>query len=85
MCSNVPEYRDPNFLVSNRNRKEFIREFIQYLNSIRTKSSSLLCKQYAPVFEALNHADISSRGEAQEDQLGQILVDVQEEGQQAED
>ena len=85
VCSNVPEYRDPNFLVSNRDRKEFITEFIQYLISIRTKSSSLLCKQYAPVFQALNHAAVSSRVEAQEDQLGQILVDIQEEGQQVED
>ena len=42
------------------------------------KSSSLLREQYAPVFEVLNHAAVSSRGEMHEDQLVQMLVDMQE-------
>ena len=78
VCSNVPEYQEPKCFVSSGDPKEFITEFIQYLVSISTKSSSLLREQYAPVFEALNHAAVSSRGETHEDQLAQILVDIQE-------
>ena len=74
VCSNVPEYQEQKCFIS----KEFITEFIEYLVSIRTKSSSLLQEQYAPVFEALNHAAVSSRGETHEDQLAEMLVDMQE-------
>ena len=37
------------------------------------------------MFEALNHAAVSNRGQTHEDQLVQILVDIQEEGEQDED
>ena len=37
------------------------------------------------MFEALNQASLANLGETHEDQLAQILVDIQEEGQQAED
>ena len=67
--TNVPEYQEPKCFVSNGDPKEMITEFIEYLVSISTKSSSLLQEQYAPVFEALNHAAVSSRGETHEDQL----------------
>ena len=43
VCSNVPDYQEPKCFVSNGDPKEFIEEFIQYLVSISTKSSSLLC------------------------------------------
>ena len=63
--------------MSSGDPKEFITEFTQYLVSISTKSSSLVREQYTPVFEALNHAAVSSRGETREDQLTQMLVDMQ--------
>ena len=37
------------------------------------------------MFEALHHAAVSNRGQTHEDQLAQILVDIQEEGEQDED
>ena len=40
--SNVPEYQEPKCFVSNGDPNAFIEEFIQYLVSISTKSSSLL-------------------------------------------
>ena len=59
VCSNVPEYQEPKCFVSSGDAKEFITEFIQYLVSISTKSSSLLQENYAPVFEALNNAAVA--------------------------
>ena len=78
VCSNVPEYQESKCFMSSGNPKEFITEFIQYLVSISTKSSSLLREQYAPVFEALNNAAVFSRGETNEDHLAQMLVDMQD-------
>ena len=78
VCSNVPEYQEPKCFVSNGDPKEFIEEFIQYLVSISTKSSSLLQQQFAEVFEALNNAAVFNRGETHEDQLAQMLVNMQE-------
>ena len=78
VCSNVPKYQEPKCFVSNGDPKEFIEEFIQYLVSISTKSSSLLQEQFAEVFEALNNAAVFSRGETHEDQLAQMLVDMQD-------
>ena len=81
VCSNVPGYQAPKCFVSNGDPKEFITEFIQYLNKISLKSSSLLREQYANVFEALKTVRAP---ETRDDQLAQILVDIQEESQQAE-
>ena len=81
VCSNVPGYQAPKCFVSNGDSKEFITEFIQYLNKISLKSSSLLREQYADVFEALKTVRAP---ETRDDQLAQILVDIQEESQQAE-
>ena len=78
VCSNVPEYQEPKCFVSGGDPKEFITEFIQYLVSISTKSSSLLREKYAPVFEALNDAAVFSRGETNEDEQAQMLVDMQD-------
>ena len=78
VCSNVPEYQEPKCFVSSGDPKEFITEFIQYLVSISTKSSSLLREKYAPVFEALNDAAVFSRGETNEDEQAQMLVDMQD-------
>ena len=64
--------------VSSGDPKEFITEFIQYLVSISTKSSSLLGEQYAPVFEALETARGPTNKETREDWLAQTLVDMQE-------
>ena len=74
VCSNVPE---PKCFMSNGYPKVFITEFIQYSVSISTKSFSLLCEQYAPVFETLNRVAVSKRGQNHENQLAQILVDIQ--------
>ena len=78
VSSNVPEYQEPKCFVSSGDLNAFITEFLQYLVSISPKSSSLLQQQYAPVFEALNNAAVSSRGETREDQLAQTLVDIQD-------
>ena len=78
VCSNVPEYQEPKCFVSNGDPKEFIEEFIQYLVSISTKSSSLLQDQFAEVFEVLNNTAVFNRGETNEDRLAQTLVDMQE-------
>ena len=77
VCSNVPEYQEPKCFVSSGDPKEFITEFIQYLVSISTKSSSLLREQYAEVFEALETARGSTNKETHEDRLAQTLVDMQ--------
>ena len=84
VCSNVPEYQEPKCFVSSGDPKEFITEFIQYLMSISTKSSSLLRERYADVFEALKIARGPTNNETHEDRLVQTLVDIQEEGEQAE-
>ena len=64
--------------MSNGDPKEFVTEFIQYLVSNSTKSSSLLRDQYTPVFEALNKPAVFSRSEMNEDRLAQMLVDMQD-------
>ena len=74
----MPEYQEPKCFVSSGDPKEFITEFIQYLVSISTKSSSLLREQYAPVFEVLNNAAVFSRGETNEDEQAQMLGDMQD-------
>ena len=51
---------------------------MQYLTTISSKSSSLLCQQYAEVFEALKWESVPSRGVTEDDQLAQILVHIQE-------
>ena len=81
VCSNVPGYQAPKCFVPNGDPNEFISEFIQYLTKISLKSSSLLHEQYADVFEALKTVRAP---ETRDDQLAQILVDIQEESQQAE-
>ena len=77
VCSNVPEYQELKCFMSTGYPKEFITEFIRYLVSISTKRSSLLCEQYAPVFETLNRVAVSKRGQTHENQVAQILVDIQ--------
>ena len=84
ICSNVPGCQAPKSFVSNGDPSVFITEFVQYLISISTKSYSLLCDQFAPVFEALKQESVHSRGATEDDQPAQILVDILEESQQAE-
>ena len=81
VCSNVSGYQEPKCFVSNGDPNEFITELIQYLTKISRKSSSLLREQYADVFEALKTVRAP---ETRDDKLAQILVDIQEESQQAE-
>ena len=78
VCNSTTEYQEPKCFMPSGDPKEFVTEFIQYLGSISTKSSSLLREQYARVFEALNSAAVSSHDETHEDRLAQTLVDVQE-------
>ena len=82
VCSNVPSFEDPKCFVSNGDPNVFIREFMQYLVSISTKSASILREQFAPVFEALKQ--VPNLDDSTEDRLAQILVDIQEGSQQAE-
>lgn len=80
-CSNVPGYQSPKCFVTDGDPKGLITEFIQYLISISTKSSSLLRQQYTEVFEALKTARTLNNSESH--QLAQILVGIQG-GQQTE-
>ena len=78
VCRNVPGYETPKCFVPNGDPSVFITKFVQYLISISTKSYSLLCDQFAHVFEALKQESVPSRGVTEDDQLAQILVDIQE-------
>ena len=78
VCSNVPEYQEPKCFVSSGYSKEFITEFIQFLVSISTESSSLLREKFGEVFEALETARGPTNNETREDRLAQTLVDMQE-------
>lgn len=77
----MPGYQAPKCFVTDGDPKGLITEFIQYLISISTKSSSLLRQQYTDVVEALKTARTLNNSESH--QLAQILVYVQE-GQQTE-
>ena len=78
VCSNVPGYQAPKCFVSEGDSDLLLKEFVQYLTTISTKSSSLLRQRYAEVFEALETARGPNNSESHEDRLGQILVDIQE-------
>ena len=77
----MPGYQVPKCFVTDGDPKGLITQFIQYLISISTKSSSRLRQQYTEVFEALKTARALKNSESQK--LAQILVYVQE-GQQTE-
>ena len=77
----MPGYQAPKCFVTDGHPKGLTTEFIQYLISISTKSSSLLRQQHTEVFEALKTARTLSNSESH--QLAQILVGIQE-GQQTE-
>ena len=79
VCSNVPGYETPKCFVTDGDANGLMSEFIQYLVSISTKSSTLLREQYADVFEALK----TESRESHEDRLAQMLIELQE-GQQTE-
>ena len=81
VCRNVPGYQAPKCFVTDGDPKALITEFVQYLISISTKSSSLLRQQYTEVSEALKTARALNNSESH--QLAQMLVDIQE-GQQTE-
>ena len=76
--SNVPGYQAPKCFVSEGDSDLLLEEFVQYLTTISTKSSSLLRQRYAGVFEALETARGPNNTESYEDLLAQILVDIQE-------
>ena len=78
VCSNVPGYITPKCFVSEGDSDLLLKEFVQYLTTISTKSSSLLRQRYAEVFEALETARGPNNSESHEDRLAQILVDIQE-------
>ena len=78
VCSNVPGYQAPRCFVSEGDSDLLLEEFVQYLTTISTKSSSLLRQRYAEVFEALETARGPNNSESHEDRLAQILVDIQE-------
>ena len=71
-----PSIKNRNVLCLTVTPKSLLQSLFSTWVSISMKSSSLLREQYA-VFEVLNHAAVSSRGETHEDQLAQTLVDIQ--------
>ena len=78
VCSNVPGYQAPRCFVSEGDSDLLLEEFVQYLTTITTKSSSLLRQKYAQVFEAVETARGTNNSESHEHLLAQILVDIQE-------
>ena len=78
VCSSVPDYEELKCFVSEGDSDLLLEEFVQYLTTISSKRSSLLCQQYAEVFEALKRESVPSRGITEDDQLAQILVHIQE-------
>ena len=74
----MPGYQAPRCFVSEGDSDLLLEEFVQYLTTISTKSSSLLRQRYARVFEALETARGPNNTESYEDLLAQILVDIQE-------
>ena len=74
----MPGYQAPRCFVSEGDSDLLLEEFVQYLTTISTKSSSLLRQRYAGVFEALETARGPNNTESYEDLLAQILVDIQE-------
>ena len=78
VCSSVPDYEELKCFVSEGDSDLLHEEFVQYLTTISSKRSSLLCQQYAEVFEALKRESVPSRGVTEDDQLAQILVHIQE-------
>ena len=78
VCSSVPDYEELKCFVSDGDSDLLPEEFVQYLTTISSKSSSLLCQQYVEVFEALKRESVPSRGITEDDQLAQILVHIQE-------
>ena len=78
VCSSVPDYEELKCFVSEGDSDLLLEEFVQYLTTISSKRSSLLCQQYAEVFEALKRESVPSRGVTEDDQLAQILVHIQE-------
>ena len=71
-------FADQPTVLSEGDSDLLLEEFVQYLTTISSKSSSLLCQQYAEVFEALKQESVPSRGVTDDDQLAQILVHIQE-------
>ena len=78
VCSNVPGYETPKCFVSEGDSDLLLEEFIQYLVSISSMSSSLFREKYADVFEALKTARGPESRESHEDRLAQMLVEIQE-------
>ena len=78
VCSSVPDYEELKCFVSDGDSDLLPEEFVQYLTTISSKSSSLLCQQYVEVFEALKRESVPSRGITEDDLLAQILVHIQE-------
>ena len=78
VCSSVPDYEELKCFVSDGDSDLLPEEFVQYLTTISSKSSSPLCQQYVEVFEALKRESVPSRGITEDDLLAQILVHIQE-------
>ena len=53
VCSNVPSFTDPKFLVNEGSEQDLIDAFVAYLQEISAKSFRLLKEQYAAAYDQL--------------------------------
>ena len=55
VCANVPDYDEPKCFVSSGNRREMLKQFIDYLVEISQESYALLLDRFSGVFDQINH------------------------------
>lgn len=54
VCSNVPEYQQPQCFISSGDSKPMVKEMIEYLIEISKESNKLIKEQFAGVFAAID-------------------------------
>ena len=54
VCSNVPEYDQPKCFVTDGNSKQLVKEMVDYLVEISSKSYGLMKEKFLSIFEAID-------------------------------
>ena len=54
VCSNVPEYDQPKCFVTDRDSKQLVKEMVDYLVEISSKSYGLMKEEFFSIFEAID-------------------------------